>query len=307
MHSSMETFVKGRLSAAKISAPSLIITLFGDCFSQHGGSIWLGSLIDILKSIGISERVVRTTVFRLVQDDLLQTEKIGRCSYYSFSDNGIHHYERTSGRIYSNNFQQEEKFWTLILTHQIDDIKINEFKKGLSWLGFGQLRPGLFAHPTSNLDALEDLTISLDVKKDIISFQAQIGDLISELNLKHLVFENWGLDSLKQNYQTHCNLYRPFLKRLSAKVSAFNDYDCFILRTILIHEYRRILLRDPDLPANMLDANWPGVAAQDVTLRIYKQIAQKSQRFIVDQLNNAQGTLPPASPSFTQRFGGFTI
>ena len=33
------------------------------------------------------------------------------------------------------------------------------------------------------------------------------------------------------------------------------------MRTLLIHEYRRVLLRDPRLPAALLPLDWPGAAA----------------------------------------------
>ena len=50
---------------------SLIITVFGDAILPRGGSIWLGSLIKLVQPLGLSERLVRTSVFRLAQDGWL--------------------------------------------------------------------------------------------------------------------------------------------------------------------------------------------------------------------------------------------
>ena len=48
-----------------------------------------------------------------------------------------------------------------------------------------------------------------------------------------------------------------------------------LLRILLIHEYRRILLSDPELPATMLPANWDGDVAQSLSGEIYRQLATK--------------------------------
>ena len=54
-----------------VRAGSLITTVFGDAVASRGGTIWLGSLITAMSGFGISERLVRTSVFRLTQDGWL--------------------------------------------------------------------------------------------------------------------------------------------------------------------------------------------------------------------------------------------
>ena len=49
-----------------IRAGSLIITVFCDTVSQHGNAVWLGSLIDALSPFGLNQRLIRTSVYRLV-------------------------------------------------------------------------------------------------------------------------------------------------------------------------------------------------------------------------------------------------
>ncbi|MEM8659491.1 MAG: phenylacetic acid degradation operon negative regulatory protein PaaX, partial [Pseudomonadota bacterium] len=41
---------------------SLIITVFGDAISQHGNSVWLGSIIQALEPFGLNSRLIRTAV-----------------------------------------------------------------------------------------------------------------------------------------------------------------------------------------------------------------------------------------------------
>ena len=76
------------LAQRPLRSTSLIVTVFGDTISQHGARVWLGSLVRVLGSLGVDERLVRTSVFRLVRDGWLSAEKVGRRSFYGFSPRG---------------------------------------------------------------------------------------------------------------------------------------------------------------------------------------------------------------------------
>ncbi len=51
-----------------IRAKSMVVTIFGDIIESYGGKIWLGNLISLVNLFGISERLLRTSVFRLALD-----------------------------------------------------------------------------------------------------------------------------------------------------------------------------------------------------------------------------------------------
>ena len=65
-------------SRPTIRAGSLITTVFGDSIAPRGGSLWLGSLIGLMAGFGISERLVRTSVYRLANDGWFESEQCGR-------------------------------------------------------------------------------------------------------------------------------------------------------------------------------------------------------------------------------------
>src|SRR5210317_2306437 len=79
---------------------SLITTVFGDSIAPRGGTVWLGSLIRAMGEFGINERLVRTSVYRLVKDGWLQSRQIGRRSYYSLTDEGRERFALATHRIY---------------------------------------------------------------------------------------------------------------------------------------------------------------------------------------------------------------
>jgi phenylacetic acid degradation operon negative regulatory protein len=76
------------------------------------------------------------------------------------------------------------------------------------------------------------------------------------------------------------------------------------VRTLLIHEYRRVLLRDPQLPAALLPLDWPGAAAYALCRDFYRLTYRVAERHLVASLADRSGTLPPALPWFYRRFGG---
>ncbi len=51
-------------------------------------------------------------------------------------------------------------------------------------------------------------------------------------------------------------------------------------RTLLIHDWRRIVLRDPGLPAALLPQDWPGEAARHLTASIYGALEDRSEAWL---------------------------
>ena len=55
---------------------------------------------------------------------------------------------------------------------------------------------------------------------------------------------------------------------------------CFLARLLLIHEYRKLLLRDPQLPDELLPADWEGKAARLLCRNIHKLVWERSQGWL---------------------------
>jgi phenylacetic acid degradation operon negative regulatory protein len=68
-----------------LRAWSLIVTIYGDAVVPRGGSLWLGSLLDMMAAFGIGGGVVRTAMSRLAKDGWIERQRIGRQSYYRLS------------------------------------------------------------------------------------------------------------------------------------------------------------------------------------------------------------------------------
>ncbi|NIB40909.1 phenylacetic acid degradation operon negative regulatory protein PaaX [Pseudomaricurvus alkylphenolicus] len=285
-----------------IRGGSLIVSVFGDSISQHGGSVWLGSLIDALEPFGLNQRLVRTSVYRLIQENWLASNQIGRRSYYSFTDHGLRQYQKTARRIYASSRSEWDGQWTLVIPAYVEDER-DELRKELRWLGYGALATGILARPGADRRSLDETLQELGVVDKVVVMNAHTEEVASQKVLRELSQSCWNLNELEERYNAFLERYRPVLKAVS-KSKQLEPDQCFQLRTLLIHDYRRILLKDTDLPDALLPSDWAGRAALNLTANIYKSTYRGAEQFLLEHMETADGRLPSADASFYQRFGG---
>ena len=280
----------------------MVATIFGDVVSQHGHWIWLSSLIQALEPLGFNDRQVRTSVYRLVQGNWLQVKKVGRCSYYCLTDFATGHYDKAARRIYTAEQTDWDHNWILVLPVSVPEDKKEDLRKSLLWQGFNALTSGLYAHPSSERSSLDEVIHELGLLNNVVVFSAKTIDLYSQGVIKELMKSRWQLAELESYYQEFLDFYRPICQQVFTKLPP--PAETFLLRSSLIHDFRRILLRDPDFPSEMLPQGWVGHEAQDLVKRVYKQLVTSSNQYIQENMKNAQGTLPAPHAKFYQRFGG---
>jgi phenylacetic acid degradation operon negative regulatory protein len=85
---------------------------------------------------------------------------------------------------------------------------------------------------------------------------------------------------------------------------ALDPQQCFVVRTLLMHEFRRVLLRDPQLPQQLLPKDWPGDTARQICRELYSVTQRAAEQYLTDVLETPDGPLPAAADYFYERFGG---
>jgi phenylacetic acid degradation operon negative regulatory protein len=88
-----------------------------------------------------------------------------------------------------------------------------------------------------------------------------------------------------------------------ADLDRLGDLDALALRILLIHEYRRIILRDPLLPSALLPGGWPGREARALCAALYRALVPSAERWLDMHGLNETGPLPPPDARFHRRFG----
>lgn len=280
---------------------SLIITLFGDVVSQHGHTIWLGSVVRTLAKLGINERLVRTSVFRLAQENWLQAERVGRRSYYRFTAHGSAEYQRAARRIYAIEDTLWDGHWQLLVPVDIADEDRENFRRSLAWQGFRAISTGTFARPGKPGRTLQETLEEFHASDGVLLFDATSSQLASHQSLRATVKECWQLDNTAAAYRSFLEVYQPVHQWL-ARQSRLAPETAFILRTLLVHDYRRVLLHDTPLPEELLPPGWPGASALAITADMYRRLAEDSIAHITTYLEGGNGPLPPANPGFYERF-----
>lgn len=249
-------------------AGSLIIALYGDAIAPRGGTVWIGSLIRVLADFGISERLVRTSVFRLARDGWLEAEQIGRRSYYRLTDEGAMRFREATHRIYGEPRQGWSGEWCLVLTAALPSERREPIRKELSWLGFGPISSDVMAHPSPDLADLAALLARAGATDDVVVMHARTTDSLQNGVLRKLVHDSWNLADIEARYAAFLERFRPVF-RAARGARAIEPRTAFQVRTLLLQEYRKVLLRDPLLPAELLPKEWHGVPAYQLCRNLY--------------------------------------
>ena len=285
-----------------IRASSLIITLYGDAIEPHGGAVWLGSLIALLEPIGINERLIRTSVFRLTQEGWLTAEKVGRRSYYRLTGTGRRRFEKAFKRVYSSAPPAWDGTWCMVLLSQLAGERRKAVREELEWQGFAQMAPNLLACPNSDRNDVMASLQELDALDDSMVFQTH-PDAVTSRALRAQVKESWQIEALAAHYSEFIQLFRPLWQGLREQ-EQLSPTEAFLARTLLIHEYRKLLLRDPQLPDELLPSDWEGRSARLLCRNIYRATWAKTEVLLRDKLETADGPVPEVGESFYRRFGG---
>lgn len=287
-------------------ANSLIITIYGDFIAPHGGTVWLGSFIRLVQPLGLNERMVRTSVYRLSQEKWLVSEQLGRKSFYSLTTSGRRRFENAYRRIYFDAQNTWTGEWQLVLIPgSLPAPQKDALRKELAWAGYGALASGILAHPSTDTDALLDILQETGAHDKVVAMKARnISPLISK-PLQELVHECWNLESLSVKYDEFIERFRPVLRSMRS-ASSLDPEQCFLVQTLLMHDFRRALLHDPQLPSQLLPANWSGGVARQLCRELYGITYALAQQHLLSVCETANGPLPPAAPYFYERFGGLS-
>jgi phenylacetic acid degradation operon negative regulatory protein len=290
-------------SRPTLRAGSLIVTVFGDAIAPRGGVVWIGSLIRVMADFGISERLVRTSVFRLARDAWLEVEQVGRQSYYRLTDEGARRFAQATHRIYGEPRQAWDGTWCLVLTPGLDAERRELVRRELSWLGFAAVSGDVLAHPSPDAFDLEVQLKRLDAGDLVVMTGRGAGPTLQNRAMRDLVHRSWNLKDIEERYEAFLARFRPVFAAIK-RCRRVPPRDAFHIRTLMLQEYRKILLRDPLLPSELLPQAWHGVPAYQLCRNLYRRVFRSADEFVSESMETADGPLPPPSADFYQRFGG---
>lgn len=263
---------------------SLIVTLYGDAIVPRGGSLWIGSLIEIMALFGIEAGHVRTAVSRLSSDGWLSSTKQGRASYYRLSHIGEDEFLRATQRIYSSIPVRHGELRVALIGPAVADVAA--LRGELQGAGFAAVSPVIhvgIGHPPSSLQVPGLFVLTPE-----------------GADKRALAATAWRLDEMAQAYRDFIAQFSPLAATLDRQVLKYDE--ALVARTLLIHAFRRLVLRDPGLPADLLPQDWSGAAARALASHIYAAVVGPSEGFLDAHARNDEGPLPAPETGFHRRF-----
>ena len=298
-------WVAAFLAAEPPRSKSLVMTVIGDAIAPHGGRAWLGSLIALLAPFGVTDRLLRTSVFRLAQEGWLVANRDGRRSLYAIDGQALPRLERANQRIYAAPGLHWDGRWTFVMAPNgsIDATLRAALRKELAWEGYAMLAPGVLAHPAPNLDSLKEILARTGAAgKVFVCAATELPGAITR-PLRELVDDGWDLRPEIATYSQFLATFAPLLAMLRAH-GAPGPAASFAIRTLLIHAYRRVQLHDAMLPVELLPDPWPGSDAYALAGAIYRQVANIAEDHVMQLLRAEEPAAPAADAAYFARFGG---
>lgn len=262
-----------------------MVTVFGDCVLPRGGSLGAKPLLDIFAGMGIGGGVVRTALSRLSSDGWLQATRNGRNSFYRLTEKGTTTFAAAAGRIYGPPLGPWDGRLHMLLP---GGVVRDTARDTLQAAGFGVVTPGVWIAPAST---------PVPPGLDMLHIEA-----IAGLDAgREMAQRAWPLSATAGAYHRFLDTFAP-LQHWVRHQGMHPDLDALVARILLMHEYRRLVLRDPFLPTALLPADWPGAAARQLCREVYPALLPGSERWLNEHARDESGPLPPPAPDLHQRF-----
>jgi phenylacetic acid degradation operon negative regulatory protein len=212
---------------------SLMVSLFGDLAQAKGQSIDGPLLSAIMQRLEIKPEATRVALHRLRKDGWITSERSGRISHLSLTAEGRAQSAAASPRIYADPNARDDEGWQLVLLATAPD----QAEESLSDDHFVMVAPRVFVGPSSVKPPPDALALPGAEVPDWLRAQTEP----SGLRPDYLAL----LETLQTLAQKIPDQTLPAL-------------DTAVLRCLIVHNWRRLVLKHPMLPAPLTDPDWPG-------------------------------------------------
>lgn len=291
--------VEGYKANPEFSARTLLVTVFGDSLRPHGGEAWIGNLALLVAPLGINERLTRTSLNRLMGEGVLATRRQGRSSFYRITASAQGEFARVEDRIYHRRREDWDGHWVVVVElNTLAPATRLSLRQRLGWIGFAGLSSGVMICP-AGADEAAAVVEDLGAADSVAVFRGEVGGPKPELEDRRLAELSSGLGLLVPYYEAFLDRFTP----LAGATGGDPDPElAFCARTLLVHAYRRITLREPELPAGLWPEGWIGDDAYRLAATIWHRLFPAAEAHLNGVWAATGDPLPGLDPAFTTRY-----
>ena len=278
---SVSVFLDHFRQSHKVSPKSLVSSIFGDLIVPNGGRAWVKTLSSLLEPLGINNRLVRTTLFRLAEEGWLDGTREGRRSFYELTEKAASQTKVAEKLIYYADQKDWDGEWTLvfIVMKPIEMEARRQLEQELTWIGFGAITKHILAHPTVTPELVADRVCSLGLQSSVVCMRARnlSGSNIGlKVRDQDMAIQCFPLKDLENQYQDFIDTFSHVDSKLIANEPSYS-MELLALRLLLVDQYRRIVLHDPHLPSKLLPNDWIGEKAYEVFKNLYIELYELTE------------------------------
>jgi len=244
-----------RRQIGSASARSMLLTILGEFVHPLGEPVWTATLLDALGALGVEPKSARQALTRTAGEGLVESTRHGRRVLWTLAPSGSTLLQEGTERIYG--FMRGARRWDgrwLVLSAPIPESQRalrHRLRTRLTWLGLGSPTPGLWISPDSS-HAAEVRAVIEELGLEGLAF-SWVGRADGIGEESRLLAEAWDLEEVESRYVR-------FLEQFEHR-EVDDDVGAFVAQVELVQEWRRFPFLDPDLPAELLDHDWPGPRA----------------------------------------------
>ncbi len=231
---------------------SIIVTVFGDLAQRPGDRLSGAALSRIIEPLGVRPEAIRVALHRLRKDGWLESAREGRESRHFLTEYGRAQSAAVTPRIYDPAPEVAQRWHVLIAGDAEGLSALSARIQADGHIGVGDavaLGRGPLPDDTRGFLGFEigALRVPDWLQRSIIppDLNAACRDLMQSLEQADALMPPGGAASPVQTAT---------------------------LRTLIVHRWRRVVLRHPDLPADFYPADWPGAACRDRVFRLLDRL-----------------------------------
>lgn len=212
---------------------SLLVTVFGDLAQEKGAAIDGPVLSALMSDLQIKPEATRVALHRLRNDNWIMSSKHGRTSRHSLTAHGRKQSNAASPRIYGLP-QDAPQSWKMVILKG----STTPDRDQMATLGFIPLMPRVFVGCDAAIAPDGALVLSPDTVPQWIATQLEPRDLADEYAALFA-----ALTTLEQSLPRDHSLA---------------PHDIAVLRCVIVHSWRRLVLKHPQLPPQLYSEKWRG-------------------------------------------------
>ncbi|GAA2435553.1 PaaX family transcriptional regulator C-terminal domain-containing protein [Streptomyces mauvecolor] len=281
------------MSDSLLRPSSLINTVYGAFLRRLGGWISIADLIVLMGELDVEGPAVRSAISRLKKKGVLEPERQG-VNGYRLSPAVHEVFDEGDRRIFGSLEPADlADGWVMAVFSVPESERAYRYqlRTRLTWLGFGNMAPGVWLAPGRLLDDARGALVRLGLSEYAHLFTSQYAAFS---DLRESVSSWWDFPAIQAQYAAFTDTYGPVAQRL-VQEHVLDDTEAFRHYVPLLTQWRRLPYLDPGLPKELLPPDWNAIAARQLFQQLRAALAGPSLRHVrtvtgLDELPTADGT-----------------